>query len=303
MKMYLIGLEQSGKCMYRTYGKEDGTTVKMVGFESELPNLKPGKCYEVKFSESDTWRNIIKVGPEAEIEDDPELVKAFGPKPVPTLKDIVEVIVDYVNKTPDRDNNLEPRQISVKQVMDAVKCLFEDDMENARKFTRIPASLSYHDAQIGGLLIHIYNMVKMASECMVADGVFRQYNLRPLVLMIGILVHDIGKVEQYNDNNGIWEQSDEARYIGGHITTGSIRWGRKGQKACEILGYPKMYIDIMHIILSHHGNKELGYGSVISPQSPEAWAIHALDLMDSRQEKFFIPKLSEEEWKAKTEEG
>jgi 3'-5' exoribonuclease len=44
---------------------------------------------------------------------------------------------------------------------------------------------------------------------------------------------------------------------------------------------------LLHIILSHHGNVSIGWGSVVDPKTPEAVALHYADLLDARVKDMF----------------
>ena len=39
---------------------------------------------------------------------------------------------------------------------------------------------------------------------------------------------------------------------------------------------------LQHIILAHHGELSLGFGSARSPCTPEAWAVHMIENMDAK---------------------
>ena len=47
----------------------------------------------------------------------------------------------------------------------------------------------------------------------------------------------------------------------------------------------KTKIDLIHIILSHHGDVELGWGSAVNPRTPEAIALHHADDMSAKISK------------------
>jgi 3'-5' exoribonuclease len=64
----------------------------------------------------------------------------------------------------------------------------------------------------------------------------------------------------------------------GHIVLGNSMFLDLKNK---IPGFPdELNYKIQHLIISHHGEKEFGSPEV--PMIPEAFALHALDLLDSR---------------------
>lgn len=44
---------------------------------------------------------------------------------------------------------------------------------------------------------------------------------------------------------------------------------------------------ILHMILSHHGNVHNGWGSTVDPKTPEAVALHHADDMDAKVKEMF----------------
>ena len=44
----------------------------------------------------------------------------------------------------------------------------------------------------------------------------------------------------------------------------------------------KLKIQLIHMILSHHGDTSLGWGSAVSPKTPEALALHHADDMSAK---------------------
>ena len=48
---------------------------------------------------------------------------------------------------------------------------------------------------------------------------------------------------------------------------------------------------LLHLILSHHGDISMGWGSTISPKLPEAVALHYADNLDARVKEMFQKKI------------
>lgn len=246
------------------------------------------------------WKGTpkIKTIKAHEVEDEQAIIlkKCHGPKKVPTLREIATLASEYVSSTPDQTNKYQPRILTVEQVIEALKFYLSDDYEGehrAAKFVKCPASLKYHDSQDGGLLRHVVKMLEMCSKIIV-EGKFYEYEIHPLRLVTGIIFHDMGKVDQYVQNDeGFWEQSPDASYLGNHIGLGIIRWSQKGKEVCRILGDETMFVDVMHMIMSHHGPVSNGFGSLVDPFGHDAWTLYSLDMMDSRQEETYKPVVEE----------
>lgn len=127
-----------------------------------------------------------------------------------------------------------------------------------------------HHAYLGGLLEHTYSMVKMA--VFIAD----HYQLDKELLLVGTLFHDVGKTVEFNISPA--PQATMQGGLVGHIVLGNSMFLELKNK---IEGFPEeLGCKIQHLIISHHGEKEFGSPEV--PMIPEAFVLHAIDLLDSR---------------------
>lgn len=147
------------------------------------------------------------------------------------------------------------------------------DPEIARGFRLCPAAKTIHHAYLGGLLIHVLQLVRLVEAVAPLYPVVNKS-----ILMFGAVFHDFGKIWELS-YNGSFSYTDEGRLVG-HIPIGASIVDRKIR---EIEGFPELLgFQLKHIILSHHGR--LDYGSPKVPQTLEAVLLHALDDMDSRLE-------------------
>jgi 3'-5' exoribonuclease len=139
------------------------------------------------------------------------------------------------------------------------------------RLKRAPAAMTMHHAFLGGLLEHIVSMIGLAS------AVAEHYSeLDPDVLLAGVVLHDIGKIDELRYARGI-SYSTEGRLLG-HIVIG-VQMVHEKIKA--IRGFPEpLGAVIEHLIVSHHGSHEFGSPSL--PQTCEAIALHFVDDMDSK---------------------
>jgi 3'-5' exoribonuclease len=152
---------------------------------------------------------------------------------------------------------------------------FIDD-EFMRGFARCPAGVKIHHAYVGGLLEHVVTMLDAAERVL---PLYTEVN-RDLVLM-GVFLHDSGKVRELSYAR-TFAYSDEGQLLG-HLTLGIEMLADKARKVPDLTGEPfpaELLLRLKHLILSHHG--ELQYGSPKVPMTPEAVALHAIDLLDSR---------------------
>ena len=147
---------------------------------------------------------------------------------------------------------------------------FQDDAF-AQKFKYAPAAMHRHQNYIGGLLEHTLNVTRM---CQMIHEVHPSLDRN--LLLTGAILHDIGKMEEFEVTTHI--DSSEPGMLMGHITIGAqmVR-----DKIRTLPGFPDVLsFKIIHIILSHHGHTE--YGSPKTPQFPEALGVYYADELDAK---------------------
>jgi 3'-5' exoribonuclease len=141
----------------------------------------------------------------------------------------------------------------------------------AMRLKRAPAAMTMHHAYVGGLLEHIVSLIDLARATAA-----HYPELDPDLLLTGVVLHDIGKIEELRYARGI-DYTTEGRLLG-HIMIGAslVR-----EKIKTISGFPEALRAVVeHLILSHHGSYE--FGSPTLPQTREAVALHFLDDIDSK---------------------
>ncbi|MBU1131921.1 HD domain-containing protein [Patescibacteria group bacterium] len=185
-------------------------------------------------------------------------------------------LADFLPKT---EKNIEEMWQTVQQKINGIEDkkikellkYFFDDNELAEKFKQAPAAEMIHHAYVGGLLDHSLEMLTIAES---VQTVFP--NLNNDLLTCGILLHDIGKLDELAMNHVIYRTIEGNLH--GHISIGAIMVG----KAIEKIGNMKVETanQIIHMILSHHG--ELEFGSPVKPMTREALALHFLDNLSTK---------------------
>jgi 3'-5' exoribonuclease len=155
----------------------------------------------------------------------------------------------------------------IKRLLESVV----NDPAIAPKLKRAPAAMSMHHAFVGGLLEHTASLIGLAR------AVTAHYpELDADVLLAGIVLHDIGKIDELSYDRGT-NYTTAGRLLG-HITIGALL---VREKIKAIPNFPEpLAILIEHLIVSHHGTYEFGSPSL--PQTREAIALHFLDDMDSK---------------------
>ena len=125
-----------------------------------------------------------------------------------------------------------------------------------------------HHAWIGGLLEHTLTIVTLCEQ---ARKTYPSLN-RDL-LIAGALLHDTGKLEEYQVSTTI--RTTPVGVLIGHLTLGSARLlAYRGKPGID----ENTLLKLTHMIVSHHGSLELG--SPKMPAIPEAILLSAMDQMD-----------------------
>jgi 3'-5' exoribonuclease len=150
-----------------------------------------------------------------------------------------------------------------------LQALVEDE-EIATRLKLAPAAKVMHHAYIGGLLEHIVSLCQM---CEFASLAYSWVNRD--IMLAGALLHDIGKIHELHYSTSL-DYSDEGRLIG------HINFGIQILRA-KLISTPlprNTAIQLEHLILSHHGSKELG--SPVEPSTAEAIIFSQLDNLDAK---------------------
>lgn len=167
------------------------------------------------------------------------------------------------------------RGVKSPHLRNLAECFLMDE-PFMRKFTRAPAGVKNHHAYIGGLLEHVVNLMEVIVR--IAD---RYPELDHELLLVGALVHDMGKVDELAYDRG-FSYTDEGQLIG-HLVMAVSTLERKAAEAEKLSGETipeELLLRLKHMIISHHG--EFEYGSPKLPMTLEAIALTQLDNLDAK---------------------
>jgi 3'-5' exoribonuclease len=132
-----------------------------------------------------------------------------------------------------------------------------------------PAAMTIHHAYRGGFLEHV---LKMAQVCL---DLAKAYGANEDLLLAGVLLHDIGKLEELEYDRST-TYSREGRLVG-HVAIGAMM---VRETARGIPGFPPALLtEIEHLVLSHHGSRD--FGSPVEPMTVEAFILSAVDQLDA----------------------
>jgi 3'-5' exoribonuclease len=151
-----------------------------------------------------------------------------------------------------------------------------DDPDLVTRLVRTPAGVKHHHAYAGGLLDHVVNLMRLA------DAVAPFYlALDRDLLLVGVLVHDIGKIDELESEKG-FSYTDRGQLLG-HVLLGLEIVEAKIRGIESRLGRPfdaETATRVKHMIASHHGAYEFGAPKL--PMTLEALALHHLDHLDAK---------------------
>lgn len=194
--------------------------------------------------------------------------------------------VDFAELLPATDKDINAMFAEVAAILRAMSspCLraiaeaYLADEAMMANFRRAPAAMMFHHAYLGGLLEHTLSAMRAAAAlCELYPKLNRD------VVVFGVFVHDLAKTWELRYDT-CFDYTDGGKLVG-HIVKSALWLEEKAALAEGHLGsvIPREVIDVLqHIILSHHGEHELGFGSAKSPASPEAVAVHMIENLDAK---------------------
>tara|TARA_Y100000588_G_C14217232_1_gene909383 strand:- start:190 stop:1236 length:1047 start_codon:yes stop_codon:yes gene_type:complete len=159
------------------------------------------------------------------------------------------------------------QEIEHKELRRTVELAIE---EIETEFRTTPAAVAMHHAYRHGLLEHT---VHMARACKVLLPLYPE--VEPSLAMAGLLLHDIGKVVEYEGELSV--SKSKTGILQGHVVLG-YRMVRKAGMLAKL--NDRLLERLEHIILSHQG--ELEWGAAAMAATAEAVFVSLIDNLDAR---------------------
>lgn len=253
----LILSDNSGKTIdYRYWGCKDEASVRAV-YDSIAPNCVVHVKGKVSF-----YRENLQIAT-----NEPDTIRVLQPEeyePDIFIKKPKHDLDEMYTRLMEKIESIQSNEI--KKLVKSIYC----DPQIAGKIKLHPAAIEYHHNWIGGLVQH---MLEMIAYCELAASMHP--NLDKDMLIAGVLLHDIGKLEEINVSSRI--MGSKKGQLLGHLALGFHLVSKK----MEELDISEDTRDkILHIIVSHHGRLEFGSPKV--PMFPEAVVIYYADEMSSK---------------------
>ncbi|HXZ13013.1 MAG TPA: HD domain-containing protein [Candidatus Sulfotelmatobacter sp.] len=231
------------------------------------------------------WDNFDAISKTFEADDVIQIrgrVKVFNGQRELTLEQVIpaaERDYDLADFLPHTKYDVEKLYAELRAAISAMKSPWlqrllasvVDDSAIAPKLKRAPAAMTMHHSYLGGLLEHVVSLLGLSR-----DLAAHYPELDADLLLAGIVLHDIGKIDELRYTRAI-DYTTEGRLLG-HISLG-LMLVRDKIKAIPDFPAP-LAVLVEHLILSHHGSHE--FGSPALPQTREAVALHFLDDIDSK---------------------
>ena len=148
----------------------------------------------------------------------------------------------------------------------------------------------HHHYGDGGLAKHTNEVIHL----MASSATVLNLPIDPDILFLAGLFHDIGKLWDYGicgkdfRGDNVWIKTKHARNIH-HISRSALVWS-KAVDNTQL--YKEEHDEILHAILSHHGQRE--WGSPVAPNTKLAWLLHLCDGISARMNDCEKLDLSEE---------
>ncbi len=214
------------------------------------------------------------------------VVEEFNGRPQLKVEKILQLrdpdSVDYGELLAKTDKDVDAMFAEVKAMLEgfksptlrAIAAAYLADEELMSNFRKAPAAMAMHHAFLGGLLEHTTNAMRAADTlARLYDGLNRE------LCVLGVFIHDLAKTWELSYETG-FDYTSEGRLIG-HLVKGAMWVEEKAQQAS--VDVPRELIDVLqHIVLSHHGDHELGFGSAKTPATPEAIFVHMVENLDAK---------------------
>lgn len=240
--------------------------------------------------EARIWDNAEKFAGSFDVDDllyiEGQVVDYMGPQ-INVSRVEKRSLLD-VDPTIYQPSSCKDRDSMVKELLDIVTSVenpwlrllleaFFRDPDFMETFTRTPGGMRVHHAFVSGLLEHTLEVVSLTeSICRMHPDV-----LDLDLLKTGALLHDVGKVEEYDLSSISFQLTDKGKLIG-HVVIGKEMLDKA---VANLEGFPKaLKMELDHMILSHHGQKDWGAPEV--PKTINAFALFYADLVSARMNQF-----------------
>lgn len=187
---------------------------------------------------------------------------------------------DYIRTSHKNQNELineinhTIKEIKNPYLKNLLKAFFCDE-KFTEEFYNAPSAKIHHHNYLGGLLEHTTEVLLI---CKKAADIFPEIDQD--LLYSGAILHDIGKLKAYDYDLVTIDISNEGRLLDHLFISCDMVKEKIRDNNIEMPEDIETYL--LHIMLSHHGDVQNGWGSPVSPKTPEAVALHHADNLNAK---------------------
>lgn len=199
---------------------------------------------------------------------------------IDSIKSIDPATVDMADFMPSTTGDIKAMAKEIVKIANEVEnphlrellLAFFKNKKFLAQFKKAPAAKAMHHAYVGGLLEHTLAVAHLARQvCDLYPAIDRS------LLIAGALLHDIGKMKEFDFDNIPPDYSDQGRLVG-HMVLGVEM---VQECIAKIKNFPpELATGLKHLVLSHHGRYE--FGSPTLPMMQEAFVLNFLDDLDAK---------------------
>ncbi len=154
---------------------------------------------------------------------------------------------------------------------------FFTDSEFTALYAAAPAARTIHHNCVGGLLEHTHEVIALCRNL----AVLYPGQIKLDLLLTGAILHDIGKIAEYKLDSISFDFTDRGKLVG-HISIGKEMLS---SRLAKLEDFPEnLKLELEHMMLSHHGQRE--WGSPEVPKTIHAFALFHADLVSARMNQF-----------------
>lgn len=202
-----------------------------------------------------------------------------------SIFEIEPTVDDYQGLVPMAREPIDNLAKELRAVVAEVQSPYREVLENVlclgfETFKMIPGAKTMHHAEIGGLLMHTVEMLRM--EKGILPVIMEKWPVDTDLLYTATILHDWGKIREFKTSEvGLVTDYTVEGNLLGHIQMGVMdvdemaRANGLSDEQCALLE---------HCILAHHGQPE--YGSPVTPMTMEAIILHAVDALSALSEEY-----------------
>lgn len=251
----LVLSDRSGQLIARVWEQAEETYEDLL--EGEVIKLDG----EVELYNERLQIRVLRVRPASPDEYDLRDLLPSSPRPPEEMLSELTIYLDQINSP----------------YLSQLVGFFFGDPEFLRRFSQAPAAKIVHHAYLHGLLEHTLEILRIAATVL---------ELYPQIdsdlLYTGILLHDLGKVREFDWGLDI-DYTNEGRLLG-HVVITDEMVSAAIQSLPDFP--PELAQRLRHMLLAHHGRYE--WGSPRRPKTLEAIALHQIENLSAQLNRFHL---------------